>query len=96
MMSMQNLRNNLNELLQIYVDDQLCGTIVYIPGKTSYNVSCNSKVGSGVKLSTSGELVLLMLCEVVAFGYLSGLQLFDLIIFILIALSSVPKLGTSK
>ncbi|KAL5248894.1 hypothetical protein ACHWQZ_G017921 [Mnemiopsis leidyi] len=62
--------------VMIYVDDQHCGTISYESGISFYTVQCSNKVGSTIKLSKSGEF--LMLCEVKVFGYLPGLQLFRL------------------
>ena len=56
-------------LLQVYVEDVLCGTIKYDPLKFSYEVTCagnNGIIGSWVKLVN--EKTYLTLCEVRVWG----------------------------
>ncbi|KAL5248468.1 hypothetical protein ACHWQZ_G017606 [Mnemiopsis leidyi] len=54
--------------VKVHVGDELCETITYNNGKTSYDIQCGNIVGSTIKLSKSGDQYL-MLCEVVVFGH---------------------------
>ena len=55
-------------LAQVFVDDVLCGTVVYSAGQFVYPIKC-SKVGSVVKITLGGSY--LTLCEVEVLGKLS-------------------------
>ena len=59
-------------VLQIYVVDQYCGGIAYLAGKYSYTIYCNNKVGNSIKVIQRSDN--LMLCEVEAYGFVSGLS----------------------
>ena len=54
--------------VQVFVDDELCGEIMYIADQAVYELDCGDMTGSSVKVTLSGNV--LTLCEVQVFGEL--------------------------
>ena len=55
-------------LLQVYVEDVLCGEVSYSSQKHIYEIPCNGVVGRNVKVQLSSAYQALTLCEVEVFG----------------------------